>query len=787
MAKRLGFVIALVLAVGVFFGGGGDASPGGYENLPGWHWVAGGTLRGVSFASSTSGWAVGDGGLIIRSTDGGMTWRPLASGTKVDLRHVQFLDDDHGWTVGEDGTIVATDDSGSTWGVQTAPTGEDLHQVHFVDASHGWAVGDGGTILVTQNGGLQWTSQASGTTVNLYGVDFVDGTHGWAVGAQGTVIATTDGGSIWNDQPTCDESHDLYDVDFVDRNDGWIAGWGSALWTTSDGGTNWGEWILSGWTRNLYALELADADHGWAVGEGGFVARYEYPSWTEQTSSTDADLFDLEFVDAQWGWAVGDAGTVLSTTDEGATWERRIGSTTGEVNGLYFVDENRGWAAVGWSVSGFPGELLHTSDGGATWTVQKNGVPYLNDVQFVAPYRGWAVGGAYGDGTILATTDGGTHWDAQTYPTSGPMRGVHFVGPDDGWAVGGAVGGNGWILGTTNGGNDWTLQKTTYSVPLYDVCFGDLTHGWAVGANGNIWATLNGTDWFTQTSGITETLSGLTCYDQLGWAVGDGTILATRDGGNTWAVQDSGYPTATFADVDFNGPGWGWVVGVEGASYESLILATGDQGNTWLPEEMPLDAGLLRSVHAFRRGRGPVIWAGGSNGLILSNQPDPTIPVSTTVSPAEGGAIFSSDGSTSLIFPAGAVSDTVTITHTPRTASQLPSTGELTGYRMFALTAVYSGTTTPASIVPGTCYTISVDYAGAVVVNDARLGLYSWSASAWVKEPTSSADYDESVVTANPDHFSYFAVLGKSYFVYLPIALKNHPQEPRLSSLHSGM
>jgi photosystem II stability/assembly factor-like uncharacterized protein len=774
MAKKLHIVIGLALVVGVL-GVPGDASTAGYENLPGWHWVAGGGLRGVSFASNTFGWAVGDGGLIIHSVDGGVTWRPLASGTKTNLRHVQFLDPDHGWAVGDAGTIIFTDDGGSTWDVQATPTSANLHQVHFVNASEGWAVGDGGTILATQNGGLQWTAQASGTSGNLYGVDFVDETHGWAVGAGGTVIATTDGGALWNAQPSCDEYHDLYDVDFVDQDNGWIVGWGSALWTTSDGGAHWGEWILSGWTRDLHALELADAEHGWAVGAGGFVARYEYPSWTEQTSGTGADLYDLDFVDGQRGWAVGDAGTVLSTRTAGANWERRIGSTTGEVNRLYFVDENHGWAAVGWFTSGFPGELLYTSDGGATWSVQKDGVPYLNDVQFVTPYRGWAVGGTYGDGVILATTDGGAHWDAQTYPIAGPMRGVHFVSPERGWAVGGAVGGNGWILDTTNGGDDWSLQKTTTSVPLHDVCFSDFTHGWAVGANGNIWATLNGADWFTQTSGITETLSGLYCDDQLGWAVSDGTLLATRDGGDTWVVQDSGYPSATFADVDFNGPGWGWVAGVDHDSYESLILVTGDQGSTWLPEALPLDAGLLRSVHAFRWGEGPVIWAGGANGVILSNQPDPYTPASATVSAAGGGTTFSSDGSTSLIFPAGAVSATVTITHTPRMASQLPATGELTGYRMFALTAVYSGSTTPASIVPGARYTITVDYAGAIVVQDARLGLYSWDASAWVKEPTSSADYEKRVVTAYPNHFSYFAVLGKSYLVYLPIALKSYP------------
>ena len=772
MAQKLRVFIVLVLALGVLGASPESASTVGYENLPGWHWVAGGTLRGVSFASSTSGWAVGDGGLIIRSTDSGLSWHPQTSGTKVNLRDVQFLDDDHGWAVGDDGIIIASDDGGSIWNIQSTPTGEDLYSVYFVNASTGWTVGANGTIWATLNG-TDWFTQTSDTTEPLYGVDFVDITHGWAVGANGTVIATVDGGSTWHDQPSCDEIHDLYDVDFVDQNNGWVVGWGGALWKTSDGGENWGEWIL-GWTRNLHAIELTDADHGWVVGGGGFVARLDFPSLTEQASGVDVDLFGLDFADGQQGWAVGNAGTVLSTADGGVTWARRIGSTGMNVNGMYFIDQNRGWAAAGADVAGFPGELLYTFNGGATWLVQKSGVPYLNDVQFVTPYRGWVAGGRSGDGTILATTDGGANWVAQTLPISGPMRAVHFVSPDDGWAVGGAVGGNGWILNTTNGGNDWALEKyISGSGCLYDVCFSDSTHGWAVGANGAIWATLNGTDWFAQTSGTADTLSSLYCYDQLGWVVSDSTILATRDGGNTWVVQDSGYPNATFLDVDFNGPGWGWVVGVDNTSYESLILATGDQGITWLPEEMPLNAGLLRSVHAFRWGRGPVIWAGGVNGAVLSNRPDPTTPVSGTVTPAEGGAIFSSDGSTSLIFPAGAVTATVTITHTPRMASQAPSTGDLTGLRTFDLTAVYSGTAIPASLVPGTYYTITVDYAGAVVVEDARLGLYHWSGSAWVKEPTSSVDWDRDVAMANPDHFSYFSVLGKSYSVYLPIVLRN--------------
>ncbi|MBN1535753.1 MAG: hypothetical protein JW908_03390 [Anaerolineales bacterium] len=772
MASKLRAFVGLALIFALLGSVPGSASSTGYVDLPGWHWISGGGIAGVSFINNMVGWAVGGGGLIIHTTNAGLSWTPQTSGIKSTLQDVQFLDNDHGWAAGDGGVILATDDGGVTWVTQTTPTSEYLYRVYFVNTNYGWAVGDNGTILTTQNGGLLWTSQTSNTTETLYGVDFVDTTHGWSVGANGTVIATTNGGSTWNDQPSCDEIHALYDVDFVDQNNGWIVGWGSALWTTSNGGTNWGEWILSGWTRNLYSLELSDANHGWAVGDGGFIARYAYPSWTELTSGTDATLYNLDFVNDQQGWIVGSAGTVLSTTDGGNTWVHRIESADMTVNGMYFIDRNRGWAVTGASIAGFPGEILYTSDGGKSWGVQKSGIPYMNDVQFITEHRGWAVGGLYGSGTILSTIDGGVNWDSQTYPVGGPMHAVQFTSPDDGWAVGGAVGGNGWILKTINAGSDWTLEKTIYSTAIHDVCFSDFYHGWAVGVNGNIWATVNASDWFTQTSGITETIKSVYCYDQYLWAVSDNTIIASLDGGNNWSTKNHGFPDVTFMDMDFVGPAWGWVVGSDDSSSESLILASGDLGNTWLEEETPIDAGLLYSVHSFRHGEGPVIWAGGINGLLLSNRPSNTVPVTGTVTAADGGDAFSGDGSTTIRFPTGAVTSTVIITHTPMSASQLPSTGQLTGYRMFDLTAVYSSTGNPASLAPGASYTITVDYSGSFLIEDSQLGLYYWNGSAWVMETTSSADFFRNTVTANPDHLSYFAVLGKSYAIYLPIVIR---------------
>ncbi len=79
-----------------------------------------------------------------------------------------------GTAVGNDGTILRTTDGGTTWKQQTSGTTEDLYDVSFTDSDNGTAVGSDGTILRTTDGGTTWTRQTSGTTETFYGVSFTD-------------------------------------------------------------------------------------------------------------------------------------------------------------------------------------------------------------------------------------------------------------------------------------------------------------------------------------------------------------------------------------------------------------------------------------------------------------------------------------------------------------------------------------------------------------------------------------------------------------------------------------
>ncbi|MFO0877527.1 MAG: YCF48-related protein [Gemmataceae bacterium] len=64
-------------------------------------------------------WVVGrPGSVALHSPDRGRTWKLVPLGQSMPLHGVFFRDAKHGWAVGELGTIVATTDGGQTWQVQ---------------------------------------------------------------------------------------------------------------------------------------------------------------------------------------------------------------------------------------------------------------------------------------------------------------------------------------------------------------------------------------------------------------------------------------------------------------------------------------------------------------------------------------------------------------------------------------------------------------------------------------------------------------------------------------------
>ena len=125
-----------------------------------WEWsnpkTTANNLNSVKFINSTVGFAVGQLGTVLKTTDGGINWVILSSGTLRNLNSVCFINNNIGIAVGDSGTIIKTTNGGLNWTTQVSGTSVKLNTVCFVDSSLGYVGGNGCVILTTQNAGASW-------------------------------------------------------------------------------------------------------------------------------------------------------------------------------------------------------------------------------------------------------------------------------------------------------------------------------------------------------------------------------------------------------------------------------------------------------------------------------------------------------------------------------------------------------------------------------------------------------------------------------------------------------
>jgi photosystem II stability/assembly factor-like uncharacterized protein len=140
----------------------------------------------------SDGWAVGDGGTILRFQNG--QWVTYSSPTSSTLNAVFLLDSSHGWAVGSSGTILHFD--GNIWSPVATGASANLNSIAQINSQEAWAVGDSATILHWD--GVSWyqtgpTPSLSGSP-DLHSIFIASNGFGLIVGApsapgsQGTVL-----------------------------------------------------------------------------------------------------------------------------------------------------------------------------------------------------------------------------------------------------------------------------------------------------------------------------------------------------------------------------------------------------------------------------------------------------------------------------------------------------------------------------------------------------------------------------------------------------------------------
>ncbi len=297
-------------------------------------------LHDVQFVKTQTGWAVGDHGVIWKTTDGGTTWDLQRSGVKCTLRSACFLTDRVGWVAGGEsipyahqgvGVLLVTTDGGSTWQPIGGPDLPELRRVKFFTQTHGVIVGEPNSryasgVLHTTDGGKTWQAAAGESLGNWRAADFLSHEQGALAGLRG--------------------QHALY-------GNGRL------------GKTKLGSLGLSG----LYGLKLLPGGEGWLVGDGGLILHQERGSIVWQTPAATPprevrNLFDFRTVAARGKkvWVAGEPGTVVwHSPDAGQTWVRHSTHQTLPIAALCFATDDCGWAV------GALGTILQTTDGGTTW------------------------------------------------------------------------------------------------------------------------------------------------------------------------------------------------------------------------------------------------------------------------------------------------------------------------------------------------------------------------------------------------------------------------------------
>ena len=126
------------------------------------------SIRAVDLIDGLNGWAVGDGGLVLKTSNGGVSWEPPAKefpqelSTFADFRAVAGKGSKVWLTGSPGGRIWSSADAGQRWTLQATGQTSPLHALFFQSEDNGWAVGTFGTILRTVDGGQTWETARAG-------------------------------------------------------------------------------------------------------------------------------------------------------------------------------------------------------------------------------------------------------------------------------------------------------------------------------------------------------------------------------------------------------------------------------------------------------------------------------------------------------------------------------------------------------------------------------------------------------------------------------------------------
>ncbi len=301
------------------------------------------SLRGLSVVSKKVIWASGTSGTVIKTIDGGKSWKVMTvpDAAKLDFRDIEAFDANTAYILsignGESSRIYRTDDGGKTWKLEFKNKDEKA----FYDALACWnnysciAMSDpvdGKYLFIRNYGGNQWEKvEADGATAQKDQAAFAAsgsclitvGMHHHAFiitgGSAAQVLFTNDNGRYWQTSSTPiisgTSGSGIFSIAMFDHKDGVIVGGNyekpneinANLAFTTDGGKTWQ--LRAGLSGYRSGVTYVDKKTVVAVGTNGSdITRDGGKTWKKLGNE---DLNAVASNGNKATWAVGAKGLVV--------------------------------------------------------------------------------------------------------------------------------------------------------------------------------------------------------------------------------------------------------------------------------------------------------------------------------------------------------------------------------------------------------------------------------------------------------------------------------------------
>ncbi|MES2618100.1 MAG: YCF48-related protein [Bacteroidota bacterium] len=294
------------------------------------------TITDIQFVDGNKGFCVGKDatgyGYIYKTIDGGLNWIQIDPRT-ADVNKVQMVNSNDGFAVGDDGLFLQTTNGGINWNIVLVKITDydfkKLNDLYFKDASNGIIVGDEGRVIkCTFSSSWTFTNINTNITSGMNVLSITPDIYGGTPSYDKMLIAVTMpaassdinrifvnsnvwSSAIWTDLgiKTNTRATDLNAVYMINSNDGFAAGVNGGVFKTSDGGVNWLQ-IATGTVVNFKRLYFKTTSQGIALANNGklYATVNGGNTWTVVSiigSYNDISIYDLS---NGKGYAAGDNG-----------------------------------------------------------------------------------------------------------------------------------------------------------------------------------------------------------------------------------------------------------------------------------------------------------------------------------------------------------------------------------------------------------------------------------------------------------------------------------------------